>query len=633
MPLQFRRGTDAQRSAVTPAAGEPLWITDTSKLYIGDGTSTGGIEVSGGGSGGAPTNASYLVLGTHTGLSSERVLVIGTGLASTDAGAGGDLTIALATHTHAASNITSGTLALARGGLAADISTTGGTRQFLKQTSAGGAVSVSAIAATELGTSGTPGTDTYLRGDLTWSTTGGGGGAPTNASYLVLGTNASLDSERVLTIGTGLVATDAGANGNYTIALGSHTHNASDVQAGTLALARGGLAADISTTGPGFLRQTSAGAAVSIAGIAATDLPTHNHVASNITSGTLALSIGGLAANLSTTGGSFSVLRQTAAGAAITVNALAASEVGAADLLHQHPASDIVSGTLALARGGLAADISTTGGAGRVLKQTAAGAAVSVAVLATTDLPTHNHAASDINSGTLALARGGLAADISATGGTAQFLKQTSAGGAVSIGTIAATEVGTSGSASTSTFLRGDMTWAAPPGVSGGGTKTYASFTPLDNMPQTSDYATFDTRSSGVPVLDFDPTAVEAAVFCGLLPEGAVTTSGLKVRLAWTADTVTNTDAVVWGVQFQRIDTTTDLDADAFSNTVTATAAASGTAGVPVITEITLTGTAALDSLVAGDFYRIRISRDATAASDALTNDACLVAVEIRDAT
>jgi hypothetical protein len=86
-------------------------------------------------------------------------------------------------------------------------------------------------------------------------------------------------------------------------------------------------------------------------------------------------------------------------------------------------------------------------------------------------------------------------------------------------------------------------------------------------------------------------------------------------------------------VQFQRIDTTTDLDADAFSNTVTATAAASGTAGVPVITEITLTGTAALDSLVAGDFYRIRISRDATAASDALTNDACLVAVEIRDAT
>jgi len=152
-------------------------------------------------------------------------------------------------------------------------------------------------------------------------------------------------------------------------------------------------------------------------------------------------------------------------------------------------------------------------------------------------------------------------------------------------------------------------------------------------VPQTSGFATLDTRTSGVPVLDFDPTAVEAATFTGLLPEAAVTTNGLKIRLAWTADTVTNTDAVVWGIQFQRIDTTTDLDTDAFSNTFTATAAASGTAGVPVITELTLTGTALLDSVVAGDFYRVRISRDATHTSDALTADACLVACEIRDAT
>ncbi|MDH4139023.1 MAG: hypothetical protein OEV43_00435, partial [Coriobacteriia bacterium] len=277
MPLQFRRGTDAQRTAITPAAGEPIWVTDTQALYVGDGSTAGGIEITGGGGGGgAPTNLSYLVLTASTSLSAERVLTIGTGLASTDAGAGAALTIAIGTH--AASYINSGTVALARGGLAADISTTGGAGHVLKQTSAGGAVSVAALVAT--------------------------------------------------------------------------------------------------------------------------DLPTHNHVASNITSGTLALSVGGLAA-----------------------------------------------------------DISTTGGAVHYLKQTAAGAAVSVAAIAATDLPTHNHVASNITSGTLALSIGGLAADISTTGGAVHFLKQTSAGAAVSVAAVAATDIGTSGTPSTSTFLRGDMTW------------------------------------------------------------------------------------------------------------------------------------------------------------------------------
>lgn len=50
MPLQIRRGTESDRGSVTPAAGEPLWITDTEKLYIGDGSTAGGVEVSGGAS-------------------------------------------------------------------------------------------------------------------------------------------------------------------------------------------------------------------------------------------------------------------------------------------------------------------------------------------------------------------------------------------------------------------------------------------------------------------------------------------------------------------------------------------------------------------------------------------------------
>ncbi|MCD6149114.1 hypothetical protein J7J18_07110, partial [bacterium] len=46
---------------------------------------------------------------------------------------------------------------------------------------------------------------------------GGGGGAPTNASYVVMSSNGTLSAERVLTAGSGISISDGGANGNVTI--------------------------------------------------------------------------------------------------------------------------------------------------------------------------------------------------------------------------------------------------------------------------------------------------------------------------------------------------------------------------------------------------------------------------------
>ena len=40
--LQFRQGTNLERLLITPASGEPIWVTDTQKFYIGDGTTVGG---------------------------------------------------------------------------------------------------------------------------------------------------------------------------------------------------------------------------------------------------------------------------------------------------------------------------------------------------------------------------------------------------------------------------------------------------------------------------------------------------------------------------------------------------------------------------------------------------------------
>jgi hypothetical protein len=49
MPLQIRRGTNAERSAMTVplAPGEPLYTTDQGFLYVGNGTTLGGVQVTG----------------------------------------------------------------------------------------------------------------------------------------------------------------------------------------------------------------------------------------------------------------------------------------------------------------------------------------------------------------------------------------------------------------------------------------------------------------------------------------------------------------------------------------------------------------------------------------------------------
>lgn len=49
MSLQIRRGTsaDVQSESLIPLVGEPVWLTDTNSLYIGDGTTQGGNLVGG----------------------------------------------------------------------------------------------------------------------------------------------------------------------------------------------------------------------------------------------------------------------------------------------------------------------------------------------------------------------------------------------------------------------------------------------------------------------------------------------------------------------------------------------------------------------------------------------------------
>jgi hypothetical protein len=159
-----------------------------------------------------------------------------------------------------------------------------------------------------------------------------------------------------------------------------------------------------------------------------------------------------------------------------------------------------------------------------------------------------------------------------------------------------------------------------------GGSKTYAVFTAEHNQPPATAFATLDTRNS-IAVLDFDAATDESAVFVGVIPEGASLGSGLKVFIHWMASTATSGNCR-WGVQFEK--SGTDLDSDSFDTATEAHSAANGTSGIETVTEITAT---AIDSLAAGDRFRLKVFRNADdATNDTMTGDAELVAVEVRSA-
>lgn len=154
--------------------------------------------------------------------------------------------------------------------------------------------------------------------------------------------------------------------------------------------------------------------------------------------------------------------------------------------------------------------------------------------------------------------------------------------------------------------------------------KTIAFFTPLDNQPPATNFATLDTRNS-IAVLDFSDTTEESSVFVGVIPDKALLGSGIIARINWMATTATSGDCR-WGVQFEKMDT--DTDSDSFDSATEGQSTTNATAGIPTVTSITCTS---IDSLAAGDFFRLKIYRDASdTINDTMTDDAELISVELR---
>lgn len=157
---------------------------------------------------------------------------------------------------------------------------------------------------------------------------------------------------------------------------------------------------------------------------------------------------------------------------------------------------------------------------------------------------------------------------------------------------------------------------------------TLLIFGPYHNEPPAANYATLDLRNAH-PVLDFDPTTNESAVFSAVMPRHYAG-GGVTVYLHY-AMTSAEAGTVDWDVAFERIgDGQLDIDGDSFAdvNSVDDTTVP-GTTGLVDVVSVAFTDGADMDSVAAGEAFRIKITRDAT--SDDAAGDAELLAVEIRE--
>jgi hypothetical protein len=158
---------------------------------------------------------------------------------------------------------------------------------------------------------------------------------------------------------------------------------------------------------------------------------------------------------------------------------------------------------------------------------------------------------------------------------------------------------------------------------------TLLIFTPLHNEPPSTNPATLDTRNQH-PVLDFDASTNEDAVFSAVMPRSYAATTGITVYIHYAMSSATSGD-VDWDVAFERIgDQQQDIDSDSFAaaNSVDNTTVP-GTSGNVDIVNVTFTDGADMDSVAVGEGFRMKITRDA--ASDTATGDAELRFVEIKE--
>jgi len=158
---------------------------------------------------------------------------------------------------------------------------------------------------------------------------------------------------------------------------------------------------------------------------------------------------------------------------------------------------------------------------------------------------------------------------------------------------------------------------------------TLLIFTPLHNEPPASSYATIDLRNQH-PVLDFDDSADESAVFSAVMPRnyngGGVT---IYVTGSWSSDT-DNGHTTQLEVSFERIgDGQQDIDSDGFAAAKDCTLTVDAISGKTDVGSVSFTDGAEMDSVAAGELFRLKVMCDASGSTS--TGDFELLSIEIKE--
>ena len=158
------------------------------------------------------------------------------------------------------------------------------------------------------------------------------------------------------------------------------------------------------------------------------------------------------------------------------------------------------------------------------------------------------------------------------------------------------------------------------------GTKPFLVWLATANQPPAASAATMAFRN-GHPVLEFDAATAEIAIFSGVLPV-SYSAGGFLTTVYWMAASATSGD-VKWNVYIEaHTPDADDLDSDSFGSLNTTTATTASAAGELMQTNVSITSG---DGLLAGESFRLQVSREANHAADTMTGDAQLLKVVFRE--